>query len=245
MDARRLALATAAAALVVAAAAACGSSPASVRPASAPASTASALAGKSAAEIVSAAVADTQAASSVRLIGAGTDPSKGVTFNLTLVPGQGCEGSLSMSKTNTFQLVYMGQTVWMKPSDAFYASLGTNKAALSLLEGKYIKVKSTNSLVGNVSQLCTLTDLLGTVGQASGSGYTDTLSAVGGQPAIRIAQTGHSGYVYVSDTAKPVLLEVTAPGTSGGTITFSDYNAPVRITVPPAAQTIDGSELGL
>jgi hypothetical protein len=245
MDVRRLALATAAAALVVAAAAACGSSPATVRPASAPASTASALAGKSAAQIASTAVADTQAASSVRLMGAGTDTSKGVAFDLTLVRGQGCEGSLSMSKTDTFQLVYLGQTVWMKPSDAFYASLGSNKAALSLLEGKYITVKSTNSLVGNISQLCSLNDLLGPIGQASGSGYSDTLSTVQGQPAIRIAQPGHTGYAYVSDSANPVLLEVTAPGASGGSITFSDYNAPVRITAPPAAQTIDGSKLGL
>ncbi len=132
-----------------------------------------------------------------------------------------------------------------KPSDAFYASLGTSKAALSLLEGKYIKVKSDDSLVGNISQLCTLNDLLGTVGQAPRGGYTDTLSTVQGQPAIRIAQPGHSGYAYVCDSAKPVLLEVTAPGASGGSITFSDYDAPVRIAVPPAAQTIDGSELGL
>jgi hypothetical protein len=246
------------AAAVIATAAACGSSPAS-SPASAhasngraaninpvPAPPKSAPAAKSGSSIIAAAVANTEAASTVRMAGAGSDAGKGVTFDLTLVRGQGCEGTLSMSKADTFQLVYLGQTVWMKPSDAFYASLGNNnKAALALLRGKYIKVKATNSLIGNISTLCTMSGLLGGVSRSSGAGYVASASTFNGQPAIKITQPAHPGYAIVSGTDKPVLWQVSVPGSAGGTITFSDYNAPARITAPPAGQTIDGSQLGL
>jgi len=201
------------------------------------------LAGQSADAIVTAAVANTEAASSVRMTGAGTNAGKGVMFDLTLVRGKGCEGTVSLSKTQAFRLIYLGQTVWMQPSDAFYASLGTSKAALSLLEGKYIAVKSTDPLTGNISQLCSLSGLLGAVRPTSGTGST-AVTTYQGRPAIKVTQPGNTGYAYASDTAKPVLLVVTEPGASGGNIQFSHYDAPVTITPPPAAQTIDGSRFG-
>ena len=248
------------AAAVIGAAAACGSSPASshpspnggaaniasVTPTSTPSAAASSPAAKkNASALVAAAVANTEAASTVHLKGAGNDSGKGVTFDLTLVRGKGCEGTLSMSKADTFQLVYLGQTVWMKPSAAFYASLGSNKAALALLKGKYITLRSTNSLIGNISTLCTMSGLLGGVSPPSGGGYVATTTTFDGQPAIKITQSAHPGYAIVSDSAKPLLLQVSVPGAAGGTITFSDYNAPATITPPPASQTIDGSQLGL
>jgi len=219
--------------------------PAPTAAAGTPAPGGSPLAGESAGQIVSEAAANTEASSSVRMQGAGTQAGKGITFDLSLARGQGCEGTLSMSKTETFQLVYLHSTVWMKPSNAFYASLGSDKAALSALEGKYIKVSATNSLIGNISQLCALNGLLGGISSQSGKGYAAASATFGGQPAIKITQPGHPGYAYVSDTAKPVILQVSQPGSSGGTITFADYNVPVTITAPPAAQTIDGSQFGL
>lgn len=184
-------------------------------------------AGKSAAATFAEAETNTRAVSSVRIAGAGTEANKGVTFDLTLVRGKGCEGTVTMSKTQSFRLVYLGSTVWMKPSDAFYASLGSNKSALSLLEGKYIKVSVNSSLTPNIGELCTLSGLLGTAGPASGpgNGYAATTTTFRGQPAIKITQSGRPGYAYVSDTAKPLLLQVTEPGASGGSITFSRYNA--------------------
>jgi hypothetical protein len=203
------------------------------------------LGGKSADAIITAALTNTEAASTVRMTGAGTDAGKGVMFDLELVRGRGCEGTLSMSKAQTFRLIYLGNTVWMRPSDAFYASLGGNKAALALLTGKYIKVKSTDSLVGNISNLCTLSGLLGTVGPTSGRRFAAQASTYKGQPVMKLTQPDHTGYVYISDTARPVLLLVTELGASGGSIAFTNYNAAVTITPPPAAQTIDGSQFGL
>jgi hypothetical protein len=269
----RRAVAAAAVAAFAAATAACGSGGPAVsanggaaniasvtaRPAGGPASTApastapsptatpggGALAGKSADAIVTQALADTEAASSVRMSAAGTGARKGTMFNLTLVPGQGCEGTLSSSKSPAFRLIYLRQTVWLKPGNAFYASLGTSKAALALLAGKYIKVKSSDTLTGNISSLCSLSGLLGDVGPTAGRSYVATTATFRGQPVVKVTQPGHSGYAYISDTAKPVLLLVTEPGASGGSIEFSAYNVPVTITPPPAAQTVDGSQLGL
>jgi hypothetical protein len=179
------------------------------------------------------------------MAGAGTDAGKGVMFNLTLVRGQGCAGTLSMSNAQTFRLIYLGKTAWIKPSDAFYTGMGVNKAALALLAGKYIKVKSTDSLVANISNLCTLRGLLGTVGPTSGRSFAAVTTTYQGQPVIKLTQPGRAGYAYISDTARPMLLVVTEPGASGGSIAFTNYNATVTITPPPATQTIDGSQFGL
>jgi hypothetical protein len=213
--------------------------PASAAPTGAP------LAGQSAGQIFNAAVANTDAASSVRMRGASTQAGQAITFDLTLARGEGCEGTLAMSKTETFQVVYLDKTVWMKPSAAFYTSLGTGKASVSALGGKYIKATATNSLTGNISQLCTLSGLLSAIGSLPANRYAGASATFSRQPAIKITQPGRPEYAYVSDTAKPVILQLSEPGSSGATLTFSDYNVPVTITSPPAAQTVDGSQFGL
>ena len=75
--------------------------------------------------------------------------------------------------------------------------------------------------------------------------HVATASTFNGQPAVKVTQPGHPGYAIVSRTAKPLLLQVSVPGSAGGTITLSDYDVPATITAPAAADTIDGSKLGL
>jgi hypothetical protein len=234
-----------AAALATAAGACSSSTSTASKAANTGSASAGPLAGQSANAIVTKALANTEAASSVHMAGGIANAGKPITFGLTLVRGQGCEGTLSTSKTATFQLVYLGQSIWLKPSDAFYTSQGINKATLSLLSGKYIKVKSTDPKMGDFAKVCTLSGLLSNFGPQSGKTYAATPATFGGQPAIKITRHGETGYAYVSDTASPLLLQVAKPGASGGSIQFTNYNAPVTITAPPAAQTIDGSQLGL
>ena len=213
------------------------------------------LTGAAATALVTKAIANTQAAASVRVAGIATAAATGsgtagsgsqpVTFDLTLVKNVGCTGTLALSKTETFQLVETGGYVWILPSSAYYQSLHLDKAALALMADKYIKVKSTDKQIGDLGQECTFTGLLGSLSKPAGKNYTAVPVTYNGGPAYEVTQSGQQGTAFVANTATPLLLKITDPQKDGGTITFTSYNATKTITAPTAAESIDGSQLGI
>ena len=66
-----------------------------------------------------------------------------------------------------------------------------------------------------------------------------------GQSAYEVTQSGQAGYAYVINSATPMLAKLAEPGASGGVITFTEYSTPLTITAPSAAESIDGSALGI
>jgi hypothetical protein len=211
------------------------------------------LTGAAAAALVSRAIANTQAAASVRVAGnatvtrSGTAGSGGqpVTFDLTLVRNVGCQGTIALSKTEAFKLVETGGYVWILPSTAFYASLHLDKAALALIADKYIRVKSTDKQLGDLGKECTFSGLLGSLSKPAGKDYAAVPVTFNGAPAYEVTQSGQQGTAFVANTATPLLLKITDPQANGGTITFTSYNATKTITAPADAESIDGSQLGL
>jgi len=211
------------------------------------------LTGAAATALVTKAIANTRAAASVRVAGSATatgsatggSGSQPVTFDLTLVKNVGCAGTLALSKTETFQLVETGGYVWILPSSAYYQSLHLDKAALALIADKYIKVKSTDKQIGDLGMECTFTGLLGSLSKTTGKDYTAVPVTYSGGPAYEVTQSGQQGTAFVANTATPLLLKITDPQKDGGTITFTSYNATKTITAPAAAESIDGSQLGI
>jgi hypothetical protein len=219
---------------------------------SATATPAGKLTGAAATTFLTKALANTKAAASVRVIGkaAATGKSAGsagqpVTFDLTLVRNGGCQGTITVSKTQSFQHVETGGYVWILPSTSYYRSLHLDKAALALVEGKYIKVKSTDKQIGDLGKNCTFAGLLGSLSKPTGKSYTAVPVTYNGGPAYQVTQSGKPGTAFVSNTATPLLLKITDPQADGGTITFTDYNAAKTIAAPTAAESIDGSQLGI
>jgi hypothetical protein len=224
-----------------------------------PAGTASAstakLTGAAATALVTKAIANTRAATSVRVAGIATAAATGsgtagsgsqpVAFDLTLVKSVGCEGTIALSKTQTFRLVETGGYVWILPSSAYYASLHLDKAALALIANKYIRVKSTDKQLGDLGKQCTFTGLLGSLSKSTGKAYTAVPVTYNGGPAYEVTQSGQQGTAFVANTATPLLLKITDPQKDGGTITFTNYNATKTITAPTDAESIDGSQLGI
>jgi hypothetical protein len=209
------------------------------------------LTGAAATALVTKAIANTQAATSVRVAGratatgsaTGSSGSQPVTFDLTLVKNVGCEGTLALTKAETFQLVETGGYVWILPSSAYYQSL--HKAALALMADKYIKVKSTDKQIGDLGRECTFSGLLGSLSKPTGKNYTAVPVTYNGAPTYEVTQSGQQGTAFVANTATPLLLKITDPQKNGGTITFTSYNATKTITAPAAAESIDGSQLGI
>jgi hypothetical protein len=212
-----------------------------------PASTAK-LTGTAATALVTKAVANTKAAPSVVVKGTGVSTGTAgqtVSFDLTLVQTAGCQGTIAQSKTETFQLVETGGSVWLKPSTAYYASLKISKAALALVADKWIKVKSTDTQIGDLPKICSFSGLFGSLKTPTGAAYVATPTTYAGQPVYEVSQSGQQGYAYVTNSATPMLAKLAEPGASGGVITFTESSTPLTITAPSAAESIDGSALGI
>jgi hypothetical protein len=216
------------------------SGPASVSPSADP------LDGLSGGEIAKKAVANLKQASSVHFTGRMKDSGSTLTMDVTLVSGKGCAGTMTEGK-GSFKLKFIGTTVWLNADRAFWTANGGNDPTVSAkVSNKWIKTSKSSEIGSTMSDLCNLNKLLfQDTGDLSGMRKGGT-STVNGQPALQLKDTGDSATMEVSETADPRLLSMTDPGSSdGGTFTFTDYNAPVSLTPPPASETIDGKLLGL
>jgi hypothetical protein len=217
-----------------------------ITPSSSPAGTTK-LTGTAANALIAKALADTQEASSFRVEAQGVGTGTGgqtVSFDLTLVKHKGCEGMIAVSKTETFQIVETRRYVWIQASNAFYASLHLNKAAIALVADKYIKVKSTDSQITSLAKICTFSGLFGSLRNPTGTSYVATPTTYNGQPVYAISEKGKPGYAYLSNTAKPLLLKLAASKSSGA-VTFAGYNETRSIAAPSDAESIDGTALGI
>jgi hypothetical protein len=219
-------------AAVIAGAAACGSS-GSTDP----------LAGLTAQQIATKAVAATEAAPIARVTGSGTDSGQTITVDLTLVHGKGCDGTLGEGNLGSLTLIDDGPTTWILPDSKFYKTSGAPASVAALLAGKYLETASSNSDVASLSQLCSMSKLLSqfTVDAGSGKG---TLTTVNGQSAVEINDKTGAGHAWVTDTAAPELLRIEKPGSSGGEINFTYPASAPAPAAPPASETVDGAKYG-
>ncbi len=220
------------AAAVAAGAAACGSSGGT-----------DPLAGLTAQQIATKAVAATEAAPVARVTGSGSDSGQTITVDLTLVHGKGCEGTLGEGNLGSLQLIDNGPTTWILPDSTFYRTSGAPASVAALLAGKYLETASDNSDVASLSQLCSMSKLLSqfTVDAGSGKG---TVTTIDGQSAVEINDKSGAGHAWVTDTATPELLRIQKAGSSGGEINFTYPASAPAPAPPPASETVDGSKYG-
>lgn len=208
-----------------------------------PASTAgNPLAGLTAKQILAKTIADFKAASSVHI--AGSERVSGQTFTMDLTVGaHGCQGTVGLGGQGSLILVRIGSTVWMKPDDQFWkSSLAGAPAELSAVEGKYVRLSAKGPATTSFGAFCSLSQLAGQVGGAGNQLVKGQTATIGGQPALQLKDTTQAGSAYVTISASPEFLQT---GDTGGHVDFTDYNAPLALTAPPASQTVAGSTYGL
>jgi hypothetical protein len=205
------------------------------------------LTGTAVSAVATKALANTEQSASVRVTGAfaGVRSGKGVSFDLTLVKAKGCQGTIALSKTEVFQMVETSGYAWIRPSASYYAATHVSKSTLALLGGKYIKVKTSAKQFANLVTICSSSGLFGALPTTTGSGYVATPASYNGRPAYKLTEAGNPGYAFITKTAAPLMLKIAETGADGGAITFTDYNLVTSITLPSAAETLDGSTIGL
>ena len=249
---RRGVAAALAGAAILGSAAACSSSGTSTASgtSSTPGSTASASAqagaldGLSADEIARRATADLKVVSSVHVKGSVQSSGQNIALNLSLGT-QGCTGTMGIGGQGSFVLLKMGKSLWIKPDDKFWnhAAGSAGSALIDLVSGKYIKPSAKGSSLASIGDLCNPAQFAKSFGGNMTGMVKGTTTTIAGQPALQIKDSGDAASAFVTVDAKPQFLRLDGGG-SNGRLDFTDYNAPLHLTPPPASETLDGAKYG-
>jgi len=197
------------------------------------------IAAKTPTEILSAATAAADSASSVHVSGSIVSGGSPITLDLELVSGKGGRGQISEGGLS-FNLIQVDDTAYISGSPAFYSHFG-GPAAAQLLEGKWLKAPATSGSFSSLGSLTDLNQLLNTALSDHGALSKGPTTTIDGQQVLSVSDASHGGTLYVATTGKPYPIEISKAGKTGGKISFSDWNAPVTLEAPKDA--IDLSQL--
>jgi hypothetical protein len=208
-------------------------------------------------QIVQKAISDLKTASSVQLSGTVDSAGTNSVIDLTSAGAQDCKGTImihqtaaaassSKAETGSVDLIEVGGTVYAKPSDGFFNNLGLSASDISEVTGKYVKATANSDLAG-FADLCGSSFVAASFYKHDETGFvSDGTATINGQATEVFKQPAadDNGIVYISVSSTPEIARISGPG-SEGSVNFTNYNAPVTITAPPASEVIDGSKFGL
>jgi hypothetical protein len=197
------------------------------------------IASKTPTEILAAATAAANGASSVHVSGSIVSGGSPITLDLELAAGKGGRGQISEDGLS-FNLIQVGGTAYISGSPAFYSHFG-GPTAEKLLAGKWLKAPASSGSFSSLGSLTDLNQLLGTALSNHGALMKGPTTTIAGQQVLSVTDAAHGGILYVATTGKPYPIEIYKPGKTGGKISFDRWNAPVTLTAP--ANAIDLSQL--
>jgi hypothetical protein len=191
------------------------------------------IASKSPRQILAAALAASDAATSVHVTGSIEGARAPEAFDIEIVAARGARGTVSAGGTS-FELIENAGTVYMKGDAAFYRRIGGAEAA-RLLNGKWLKAPASGP---KLSPLLRLTDLHGLIASSlaghAGLAHAGT-TVIGGVAVVGVADAAKHETVYVATKGVSYPVEISKTGAGGGTITFDRWNAPVVLAPPSHA----------
>jgi hypothetical protein len=198
-------------------------------------------ASKPAARVLADARAAATGASSAHVSGSITSNGTPITLDLTTARGKGAKGSMSTNKL-TFDIVRIGDTVYIKGSDAFYEHFAGATVA-HLLHGKWLKAPATSGRLKSLAPLTSLGALFAGISAHHGKLANDGKTTYKGTDVVAIRDTSDGSKLYVAATGKPYPVAIVG-GKKGetGAITFGDWNQHVSLSAPGNA--IDISTFG-
>jgi hypothetical protein len=180
-------------------------------------------------------------ASSAHVSGSIESSGTPITLDLSTARGKGAKGSLTTNGLQ-FDLVRIGDTAYIRGSDAFYKRFA-GAAIAHLIHGKWLKASITKGRFRSLQPLTNLGLLLGKVSANHGKLVNDGKKTYNGQDVVAIRDLSDSSKLYVAATGKPYPVAIVG-GRQGqsGSITFDDWNKSVSLSAPSDA--IDISSLG-
>jgi len=187
------------------------------------------------------ALAASQTASSVHVVGSVTTGGQTTALNVQASNSKAGQGSVSINGA-IVRIVRLGSRVYFNADAAFWTmEAGSSSAAFA---GKWIYTSATGANGKNFSQFLGASGLFKQL--LSGSKLNQSTftqganTTVAGVPVSAISGSdstdGTSGVVYIARRGKPYLIELKTTTKSGtGELVFSAYNQPVHPKAPAHA----------
>jgi hypothetical protein len=180
-------------------------------------------------------------ATSGHVSGSVTSNGTPITLDLSMARGKGAKGSMSANHLG-FDLVRIGDTGYIRGSDAFYEHFAGAGIA-QLLHGKWLRAPLTKGRFSSLAPLTSIDLLLGKVSANHGKLVNEGETTYKGQRVVAIRDTSDNSKLYVAGIGKPYPVALVGGKTNqSGTITFGEWNKRVTLTAPSGA--IDLSQLG-
>jgi hypothetical protein len=196
-------------------------------------SSGSGIADKSPAAILAATKVAADGAKSVHVSGSIVSGNSPITLDMQLLAGKGGRGQLSQDGLS-FELIEVGDTVYIKGSPAFYKHIGGGAAA-QLLQGKWLKAPATGSDFASLGQLTNLHELVDQTLSDHGTLSKSGTTTVKGQKVVGLTGKAKGGTLYVAATGKPYPIEIAKSGSSSDSITFDRWDEPLTLSAPANA----------
>ncbi len=187
-------------------------------------------------QILAASQVAADAAGSVHVSGAILSGSSPITLDLSLLANSGARGQLSQNGVSV-EVIRIGQTLYVKGSEAFYRSLA-GPSATRLLAGRWLKASASDKGFSSLASLTDLRTLVDTTFANQGTLTKGPLTTIDGESAIAIGDRAKGGTIYVATTGLPYPIQVVGGAASAGTVTFDRWNGPVALAAPPNALEI-------
>lgn len=191
-------------------------------------------AAKPAAQVVHDAAKAAQAASSVRMSGQIAEPGNQIGVDLSFVRGKGATGTFSLGGAPV-DLVLVGNHAYMRGGADFWRRFSKSKGVGQLLAGKWLKFAANDEHLGSLMSVASEKRLFDELATNHGKLVNRGTTTYKGQSVVAIfGRENGTLYVSASGTPYPVAL-VKTKGPTSGTITFDDWNQPVKLTAPKGA----------
>jgi hypothetical protein len=164
-----------------------------------------------------------------------------IALDLSMVRGKGATGSMSTNGLD-FNLIRIGNSVYIRGSDAFYKRFAGPSVA-QLLRGKWLKAPLTHGRLSSLRPLTSLSGLFGIIDSQHGKLVNDGETPYQGAQVVAIRDTSDNSELYVAATGKPYPVAIVG-GKKGqsGSIRFGDWNKSVSLSAP--SKSIDISNFG-
>jgi hypothetical protein len=198
-------------------------------------------ASKPAERVLADAKAAATSASSVHVSGSVTSSGTTITLDLDMARGKGAKGSMTTNGLQ-FSLVRIGDTAYIKGSDAFYRHYAGAGIA-QLIHGKWLKASITQPRFQSLAPLTSIGLLFAKIGSTHDRLVNQGATTYKGEPVVAIRDTSDGSKLYVAATGAPYPVALVG-GRKGqtGSIGFGNWNESVSLTAPRNA--IDYSRFG-
>jgi hypothetical protein len=191
----------------------------------------------SATDVMSAAVANAKAQTSLRLVGTGSCPDGAFTVDMHLRSDENASGTITLGK-DALSVVSTPDALYIKGPASFWTTLSSASAATKVGQ-KWVKLsRAASACIAAVTSFSTvLANYLGYPGTPT----KQPSSVVFGTPAV-LLQLPNDVSFWVGTQGTPLPVRITDPAAPTA-LSLLDWGKPVSVTVPAAADVVDSSVL--